>query len=102
MELGIKNKWALVTGGANGIGEEISIDFAKHGVNLIITSRDNKNLLKIKEKIKKYNVKLIPVKLDFLKKGWMKILKKKLKKIENKVDILVNNVGHNLNITDPY
>ena len=102
MKLGIKNKWALITGGANGIGEEISIDFAKHGVNLIITSRDNKNLLKIKEKIKKYNVKLIPVKLDFLKKGWMKILKKKLKKIENKVDILVNNVGHNLNITDPY
>ena len=44
MRLGIKNKWALVTGGANGIGEQISLDLAKNGVNLIITSRENKNL----------------------------------------------------------
>ena len=44
MDLGIKNKWALITGGANGIGEQISIDLAKNGVNLLITSRDQKNL----------------------------------------------------------
>ena len=52
MELGIKNKWALVTGGANGIGEQISIDLAKHGVNLIITSRNNQSLDRIKKKLK--------------------------------------------------
>ena len=102
MKLGIKNKWALITGGANGIGEQISLDLAKNGVNLIITSRENKNFEKIKKKIQKYNVKFIPVKLDFLKKGWINNLKKGLKKNQNKIDILVNNAGHNLNITDPY
>ena len=75
MDLGIKNKWALVTGGANGIGEQISIDLAKNGVNLLITSRDQKNLKKIEMKIKKYKVKFIPIKLDFLNNDWMKNLK---------------------------
>ena len=100
MDLGIKNKWALVTGGANGIGEQISIELAKHGVNLAVTSRDKKHLDKIKNKIKTYNVKFIPIKLDFLKKSWLSILKRNLKK--SQIDILVNNAGHNLNIKNPY
>ena len=100
MELGIKNKWALVTGGANGIGEQISIDLAKHGVNLIITSRNNQSLDRIKKKLKKFKIKVELVVLDFLDEKWKEILFTKLKK--KNVEILVNNAGHNLNLTNPY
>ena len=42
MDLGIKNKIALVTGGATGIGKSIAINLAKEGSIVIITSRKKK------------------------------------------------------------
>ncbi len=41
MDLGIKGKKALVTGGARGIGQAIALDLAKEGVKVIITSRSS-------------------------------------------------------------
>tara|TARA_Y100000389_G_scaffold204677_1_gene258800 strand:+ start:8094 stop:8882 length:789 start_codon:yes stop_codon:yes gene_type:complete len=100
MDLKINGKNALVTGGANGIGEEISRDLAKAGVNIYFTTRSKKNIIKLKSQLKKYNVNVEGVVVDFLKKNYFEKIKKFLKKI--KIDILVNNAGHNLNITDPY
>ena len=100
MNLNIKGKNAFITGGANGIGEEISKDLAKAGVNIYFTTRSQKNILKLKKKLKKYNVKVDGVIVDFLKKNYLEKIKKFLK--TKRIDILVNNAGHNLNITDPY
>lgn len=100
MNLNIKGKNAFITGGANGIGEEISKDLAKAGVNVYFTTRSKKNILKLKIKLKKYNVKVDGVIVDFLKKNYLEKIKKFLK--TKRIDILVNNAGHNLNITDPY
>ena len=46
MDLGIKNKRVLITGGSNGIGEELAYQFAKE-------VQDNFNCQK-RKKIKKY------------------------------------------------
>ena len=54
MDLGIKNKRVLITGGSNGIGEELAYQFAKE-------VQDNFNCQK-RKKIKKYYQK------NFLKK----------------------------------
>ena len=50
MNLNLKGKTALITGGANGIGEEISQKLASEGVNIYVTTRDKKNLTKLKKK----------------------------------------------------
>lgn len=100
MDLKIKNKLALITGGANGIGEEISLELAKAGVDLLVTSRTKAPITSLKKKLKKYKVEIKGIEVDFLKKGWEKSFFKKIKPYN--VDILVNNAGHNLNITDPY
>ena len=101
MNYNIKNKTALITGGSNGIGETISEKLASEGVNLIVTSRSNKNIKLLKKKLKKYNVNIQGFNLDFLKKNWKKNLRKKISQFKN-IDILVNNAGHNLEITNPY
>ena len=51
MKLGINKKNAFITGGANGIGEAISIDLAKAGANIYVTSRSQKNILDLKKKL---------------------------------------------------
>ncbi len=100
MKLNLKGKTALITGGANGIGEEISLKLAEEGVNILVTTRDKKNIIKIKKKLSKSKVKVDGVVLDFLKKNWLSKFKKFIR--GKKIEILVNNAGHNLNITNPY
>ncbi|MET3320493.1 UNVERIFIED_ORG: NAD(P)-dependent dehydrogenase (short-subunit alcohol dehydrogenase family) [Peribacillus simplex] len=36
MNLGLKDKTALVTGGSRGIGKAIAVAFAKEGTNVVI------------------------------------------------------------------
>jgi len=100
MNLNIEGKFALITGGCNGIGKSISLAFANEGVNLILTTRNKLKVKKFIEKLKSYNIEVKVLELDFLKKNWEKKFKKEISKI--KIDILVNNAGHTLNITNPY
>jgi 3-oxoacyl-[acyl-carrier protein] reductase len=100
MDLGISGKTALITGGANGIGESITEAFAREGVNVIFTSRSQATLDLMHEKLKKYSVKSTGIVVDFLKDGWIDILSGGIQGLQ--VDILINNAGHNFNINDPY
>ena len=100
MDLKIKGKWALVTGGANGIGEEISQELAVAGVNLVVTSRTKYPIDKLKKNLNKYGVKIEGLEVDFLNNDWLEKFKRDIKPYS--FSILVNNAGHSLNITDPY
>ncbi|MDA7465990.1 SDR family oxidoreductase [Candidatus Pelagibacter ubique] len=100
MDLGITGKNALVTGGANGIGQAISIDLAKEGVNIFFTSRDDKTIKKGEILLKKFGIKAKGYKVDFLKKAQFSQFLKKIKKLE--IDILINNAGHTFDVKDPY
>ena len=100
MDLGISGKTALITGGANGIGESITEAFAREGVNVIFTSRSQSTLDLMHEKLKKYCINSTGIMVDFLKDGWIDALSKGIEGLP--VDILVNNAGHNFNINDPY
>ena len=100
MDLKINNKWALVTGGANGIGRQISIDLASEGVNLLITSRTEDSINKLKEVISEEKVEIHGLVVDFLENNWQADFFNQIS--DRSIDILVNNAGHNLEITDPY
>jgi 3-oxoacyl-[acyl-carrier protein] reductase len=51
MELNIKNKVAVVTGAANGIGRIISIQLAKEGVRLALWDKDEQGLIALTKDI---------------------------------------------------
>ena len=103
MELGIKGKNALVTGGATGIGKAIVFELIKEGVNVAFTSRKQKDLDRL---IKEINTKgstpnHFGIKIDQLDEGASNELVEKVWSEFGQIDILVNNVGSTLEITDP-
>lgn len=102
MELGLNNKIALITGGASGIGGEIVRDLAREGVKIVFTSRDEKRGTALQDSLIKenYNVKFLNT--DISKDGTPQEAVKFTENNFGEINILINNVGSTLNITDPF
>jgi 3-oxoacyl-[acyl-carrier protein] reductase len=91
----IKNKNALITGASKGIGRAISIELAKHGVNIAINyNKSKKEAEEIsKELINEYNVKSIILKGDVSNKDDCRLIVQESIATFGNLDILVNNAG---------
>lgn len=85
---------ALITGGSRGIGAAISLEFAKHGFDVIIADviRDEeaeKTLAAIREQgVQAFFVQMDVSKWDSVRKGVEEALK-----LAGRIDVLVNNAG---------
>ncbi|MBI2486414.1 MAG: 3-oxoacyl-ACP reductase FabG [Deltaproteobacteria bacterium] len=90
----IKNKVALVTGGAKRVGRTIALELAEHGANLVINYNSSKKEAdEIVELIRKTGRKAIAVKADVSKADEVaKLVDVALNKFE-RVDILMNNAA---------
>ena len=102
MDLGIKGKTALVTGGSQGIGAGISEELLKNGATVIITSRSSSALEAFLKKHDAHKKNLILKQGPLTEENSVETLVDDLKSENISVDILVNNAGHTFNITDPY
>lgn len=88
-------KHCLITGATGGLGRELSILFAKMGINVFLTSTKNQSLAKLqKEIIKQTNNSHISYQsADLRKLSDIKKLIKKIRKEFGTIDILVNCAG---------
>lgn len=102
MELGLKGKKALVTGGATGIGRAVAIDLAKEGVKVVITSRKKEKLDKTLNDLGGEKAGHLAIVSNLMDEGAPQLLAEEVKKKFGELDIVVNNVGDTLGITDPY
>ena len=85
-----KNRTAIVTGGAQGFGLDISQRFLKSGANVIIWDNDSKTLEKATKDLDNKNLSASVVDVS----NYMEV-DKNVKEItkNNKIDILINNAG---------
>ena len=95
MDLGLKNKVAVVTGSSRGIGKGIALGLAQEGCNLVICARGKELLEETASEVKKYDVKILPIVLDITQAGTESELFDQSIKQFGKIDILVNNAGGN-------
>lgn len=102
MELRLKNKRALVTGGARGIGEAIACDLAREGVRVVITSRKKEVLEKTLEEMGGRKAGHEGFVVNLTNEGAPLELAKKVQTSFGDPDIVVNNIGDTLDITDPF
>ena len=94
MDLGIKNKVALVTAASQGLGKASAIELAKEGVKLAICSRDQDKINQTAEEIQNLTGgEVLAVKADLDSKDDIENLIKEIENKFNTVDILVNNTG---------
>lgn len=93
MDLGLKGKVAIVTGGSMGIGAAIVEGFVKEGANVVIADINIDAAHKLAEKLGKGAVKVLAVKTDVTKKSDVDKLASTTMKEFGKIDILVNNAG---------
>lgn len=73
----LKNKFAVITGGSDGIGLGIAEAFAQNGANLLLISRNEEKLQKAKEKIEKHNVQVSTFTADLSVVSEVKLLQKR-------------------------
>lgn len=90
MDLGLTDKWALVTGASRGIGRGVAEVLAREGCHLHLASRTREDLEKAKREISdSYGVKVEIHAVDLSQAGNCRLLAK----ATEGVDILVNNAG---------
>jgi len=89
----LNNKKAIITGGSRGLGKATAIAFAKEGIDVAITGRNETALKETVSELEKLGVKAIYATFDV---GNYEDVKTGIKSIIDSfgsVDILVNNAG---------
>ncbi len=88
----LKDKTALVTGGAKGIGRAICLEFAKNGANIAVNYRSTIDENFIKE-LESFGVKVKTYKWDVRDFEVTKEMVEVIKQDFESIDFLVNNAG---------
>lgn len=102
MNLGIKGKKALVTGAGRGLGESIALNLAKEGVKVTVISRTKSDLVALLERMGGEKEGHYFYECDLAREGSLEKAVKIIERNFGHPDILVNNVGGTMDITDPF
>jgi 3-oxoacyl-[acyl-carrier protein] reductase len=93
MELGLRGKVAIVTGGSRGIGKATVLDFAREGCKVAFSARGEEALRATAQEVKALGAEVLPVAADMTRTEEIERLVQNTVATFGGVDILVNNVG---------
>lgn len=89
----LKHKKAIITGGSRGLGKATAIAFAKEGIDVAITGKNEETLKKTIAELEAFGVKAIYSVFDVGNYEEVKTNIKNTIEVLDGVDILVNNAG---------
>ena len=93
MDLGLKDKYALVTGGSHGIGRAITLALADEGCNVAICSRSKERIDTTLHLLKGKGVDYIGIQADVMNKLDIEKVMNEIIEKWGTIHVLVNNVG---------
>jgi NAD(P)-dependent dehydrogenase (short-subunit alcohol dehydrogenase family) len=94
MDLGLKGRTAVISGGSKGIGKAIARGLAKEGVNVVLLARGAEQLAKAADDIKKESgAQVLTVQADITSMDAVKAAADAAKAKFGSVNIVVNNAG---------
>ena len=86
-------KVAFVTGGGEGIGRAIALQFAKYGASVVVSGRTESKIKETVQLIEKADGKGLAVTCDVRKEDQVRAALQKTKETFGRLDIAVNNAG---------
>ena len=89
----LQGKKAIITGGSRGLGKATALAFAKEGIDVAITGRDEERLKETVAELRAIGVKATYAIFDVGQHEEVKVGIAQLVKDLGGVDILVNNAG---------
>ncbi len=93
MDLGLKDKVAIVTGGSRGIGKSIALTLAAEGCNVAICARGEEGLREAGAELKGAGIKVHAGVVDVSQPGEVEAFVDEVVATLGRVDVLVNNAG---------
>jgi len=93
MELGLKGKVAIVTGGSEGIGRATALRFAQEGTRVAICARRQGPLDEVAATIRAAGGEVLAVSVDVMQADQLKAFVDRVASEFGRIDILVNNAG---------
>lgn len=91
--MNLKDKNAIVTGSAQGIGKSIALALAKAGANIVVSDVNLEEAEKTAKEVEALGVKAVAVKCNVADAAEVTELVKKAQETFTTLDILVNNAG---------
>ncbi|MCS7097464.1 MAG: SDR family oxidoreductase [Candidatus Methanomethyliaceae archaeon] len=88
----MKDKIAIVTGAARGIGREIAMELAKNGVKIALIDIDD-GIFKVRKEIEAFGGEALAIKCDVSNNGDVEKAVNEIIAKFGKIDILINNAG---------
>lgn len=95
MDLNLKDKVVIVTGGAKGIGKAIVIALAKEGATPVIVGRKQVDNDRVKKEVEALGARALAVEAELSQPEECKKAVAETLKALGRIDGLVNNAGHN-------
>ena len=94
MDLGLKGKTALVTGGTRGVGRGIALGLARAGVNVVTCYRhESESVASLERELKEIGGQHRVVRADVTDPEQVAGLIEEVRGISDRLDVLVNNAG---------
>ncbi len=91
----LKDKVAIITGGAKGMGRTSVLRFLEEGAKVVVADIDEKGMLETVELGKQISENVIGMKVDLTKENEVKNLVDKTVEAFGTIDVLFNNAGMN-------
>lgn len=91
-----KNKVAVITGAASGIGQALAIKLAKQGCHLALVDRNLSGLIEVQQQVEKLGVRCLSQDLDVADNQAFKVFAELVATEFTTVDLLFNNAGVSL------
>ncbi len=93
MDLGLRDRVAIVTGSSRGIGRQIALDLAREGTHLVLNARNASTLETTAHECEAHGVRVVQVVADLLDPDAAPLVVERTMDELGRIDILVNNAG---------
>jgi NAD(P)-dependent dehydrogenase (short-subunit alcohol dehydrogenase family) len=93
VDLGLRDRVAIVTGGSRGIGRQVALDLAEEGCHVLLCGRDTAALADVAAEVEARGARAVAMEADVTAASTAAAIVEACLRSFGRIDVLVNNAG---------